>query len=95
MFEDRLLTFLKSPQILCTNCPLANNASLLLVVTCTDYEHTCANGQCLPNIYKCDGNYDCQTSPIDDDYSDEEGCPGKKVNFYTRFFRMSENVQTA
>ena len=55
--------------------PLVNNASLFLDVTCAENEFTCANGNCIPNAYKCDNEDDC------DDQSDEKGCSGKKVKY--------------
>ena len=68
--------------------PLANNASLILDVTCTEEEFTCANGNCIRKRWKCDEDYDCGSG----DQSDEEGCPGKTYNYYSMFL-MSKNVQ--
>ena len=74
-----MLTFLKiPPQISSTDCLLANNLSLLLHVTCSEEEFTCANGNSIPNSYKCDGDdTDCGSG----DQSDEENCPGKKIKY--------------
>ena len=74
-----MLTFLEIPlQISNSDGPLANNASLLLDVTCTEEEFTCTNGNCIQNSYKCDGDdTDCGSG----DKSDEVGCPGKKINY--------------
>ena len=40
--------------------------------TCSDNEHACGNGQCIPKRWLCDRDKDC------DDGSDEQGC-GKVV----------------
>uniref|UniRef100_A0A8K9UVC9 SCO-spondin n=1 Tax=Oncorhynchus mykiss TaxID=8022 RepID=A0A8K9UVC9_ONCMY len=40
-----------------------------LLNTCQSYEFACANGQCVPRAWHCDGETDCL------DGSDEQGCP--------------------
>ena len=36
--------------------------------TCSDNEHACGNGQCIPKRWLCDRDKDCE------DGSDERGC---------------------
>ena len=57
--------------------------------TCSDNEHACGNGQCIPKRWLCDRDRDC------DDGSDEQGC-GKVLKrhvhqAYER--RMTKNQQ--
>ena len=52
---------------------------------CDKLDFTCANGNCIPSSWKCDGQDDCGSG----DLSDEENCPGKK-----KILRVSEHVQT-
>lgn len=61
----------ESVNILVMVCTTADNE-------CMAYEHTCANGQCVPAAAKCNGTVDCL------DGSDELKCPCKRDEFTCR-----------
>ena len=64
---------------------LANN-DLFFIDICDKLDFTCANGNCIPSSWKCDGQDDCGSG----DRSDEEGCSGKKV----KYLMFSKNLKS-
>ena len=64
-----------------------NNTPLFLDITCAEEEFTCANGNCIPNSYRCDNEDDCG------DQSDEESrSAGKKVQYQDLEMHLGHDI---